>query len=523
MLLRNARIYPMDPTFAGADALLIRGETIVAVGAEEDVAAFAHAGHQVIDLDGAVVIPGLVDAHLHLHWYAELRQWVNLQQVSSLEEVLARVAQRVADTPAGEWVLGRGWNQNLWPQPAFPTAADLDRIAPQHPVYLAAQSGHAAWVNSLALRQANIAASTPDPAGAQIQRNPAGEPTGILFEGEAMNLVYDQVGDPTVADAAGRIKAAQQDFFDRGITGVHCMDGWLGVLAVERLHQVSDLELRVVKYLPLDHLDEIVARGWRSGTGDDWLRFGGIKLFSDGALGVRTAAMLDPYEEEPDNRGILIMEADELRAAARRALAAGLSLAVHAIGDRANRVVLNVLSELPPPAAVPNRVEHVQMLDPADMGRLAAHHLVASMQPIHATSDMRMVDRHWGPRGRNAFAFRSLWQSNARLAFGSDAPVESFDPLLGIHAAVTRRRLDGSPGAEGWYPEERLTVMQAVDAYTRGPAAAAGVAHKMGTLTPGKLADLVVLDQDIFGIDPMAIPDTQVLGTMVGGRWVKFW
>lgn len=521
MLLKNGRIYSQEPGYVGATALLLRGATIVAVGTDEEVAGYARPGEPVVDLAGSTVLPGLVDAHLHLHWYAELRHWVNLQNVRSLDEALARVAERAARTPAGEWILGRGWNQNLWPNPVFPTAADLDRAVPNHPVYLAAQSGHAAWVNSLALQLSSVTAGRPDPAGGQILRDAAGQPTGILFEESAVDLVRLTAGEPAPEVAAANLRAALPDFWEVGITGVHCMDGWLGVQAAQLVHQAGELDLRVVKYLPLDHLDEALARGWRSGTGDDWLRIGGLKLYSDGALGVRTAAMLAPFEGEPDNLGILILEPAELEAIARRASAGGLSVAVHAIGDRANRMVIDVLSRLPRPAALPHRVEHVQLLDPADVGRLAAGGLVASVQPIHATSDMEMVDRHWGTRGRLAYAFALLRTLGTHLAFGSDAPVEPFAPLLGIHAAVTRRRLDGSPGPQGWYPEQRLTVAQAINSYTRGAAHAAGMLHKLGTLAPGKLADLVVLDQDILSIDPLAIPATRVLGTMIGGRWVK--
>jgi predicted amidohydrolase YtcJ len=246
---------------------------------------------------------------------------------------------------------------------------------------------------------------------------------------------------------------------------------------------------------------------------------GGIKVFVDGALGPRTAAMLAPYEGEPDNVGVLTMEEDELRTLTNKAAAGGLPLAIHAIGDRANRLVLDVLAETGM-SGLRHRIEHVQLLHPDDVGRLAALGVVASMQPIHATQDCEMADRYWGERCETAYAWRSLLDAGAVLAFGSDCPVEDLNPFLGIHAAVTRQRVDGFPGAQGWYPEQRLTVEESVRAYTRGAAYAADLEDQLGTLAPGKLADLIVLDRDIFACDPMAIAETQVEMTMIGGRVV---
>jgi len=520
IILTNGWIHTLDPAAPHATAIAIHGSIILAVGSDREVAALARPGDELIDLHGRTVIPGLVDSHLHLHWYAQFNQRINLQGVTSLDKVQARVRARAEQTPAGEWVLGRGWNQNLWPGRAFPTAADLDRVAPDHPVYLVAQSGHAGWANSRALKLAGITPERPDPPGGRIQRDNTGQPTGIIFE-EAMKIFQETIGRPPPAEAAEAIRQALPSLWKAGITGVHCMDAEPAFQALQLLHQRGDLRLRVVKYLPVEQMDHAIGIGLRSGFGDDWLRIGGIKLFADGALGVRTAALFEPYTGESDNRGIMILEKEELWEIGRRASAAGLSLAVHAIGDRANRMVLEMLEAIPPVPPIPHRIEHLQLLHPADFGRLAAHDITAAMQPIHATSDMEMAEQHWGERTRYAYACRSLLERGTRLALGSDAPVESVEPLLGIHAAVTRRRPDGSPGPDGWRPEQRLTITQAVTGFTLGPAQAAGMAHKVGTLTPGKLADLVVLDQDIFGIDPMEIPATRVMGTMIGGEWVK--
>jgi predicted amidohydrolase YtcJ len=277
--------------------------------------------------------------------------------------------------------------------------------------------------------------------------------------------------------------------------------------------------------VPVGHLDAAIEMGLQTGLGDEWLRLGGVKIFADGSLGSRTAAMLAPYEDEPDNLGIPVIPPDEMNKLVRRASRAGLSVAVHAIGDQANRIVLDALEECGRGDAprLRHRIEHAQLLAPEDLPRLASPELglIASMQPIHATADMDMVDRHWGERGRGAYAFRTLLELGGRLAFGSDAPVETLNPFVGIHAAVTRQRADGTPPG-GWRPEERLSVAQAVHAYTLGAAYASGEEGIKGSLSPGKLADLVVLSQDIFTIDPAGILETEPVHTMVGGRLVNY-
>jgi predicted amidohydrolase YtcJ len=441
--------------------------------------------------------------------------------------MLARVAERAQEVLPDRWVVGRRWDQERWPERRFPTAADLDRVTPEHPVVLKAKSGHALVANSRALRLAGISVDTPHPPGGRIGRDAAGQPNGLLFEESAMALVAGLVPRPAPEEMDGALREAFPNAWRVGLTAIHDVDGTQAFEAYQRLRVRGALGLRVIKYLPARVLDDVLAVGLRAGLGDDgstelaevWLHVGGIKVFVDGALGPRTAAMLAPYEGEPDNVGVLTMEEDELRALANKATAGGLPLAIHAIGDRANRLVLDVLAETGV-AGLRHRIEHVQLLHPDDVNRLAALGVVASMQPIHATQDCEMADRYWGERCATAYAWRSLLDAGTALAFGSDCPVEDLNPFLGIHAAVTRRRVDGFPGPQGWYPEQRLTMEEAVRAYTLGAAYAAGLEDRLGMLAPGKLADLIVLDRDIFTCDPMAIAGTQVEMTMVGGRVV---
>ncbi|HJN40830.1 MAG: amidohydrolase [Anaerolineales bacterium] len=522
--LVNGRIRTLDAQIGAVQALAVRGERISAAGTDDEIAALADAHTEVIDLRGRLVLPGLTDAHCHFEQFARTRTQIDAGQTSK-QRVLEMVAERAAATPSGEWISGHGWNQTDW-DGEFPTAAELDAVAPEHVVFLTARSLHMAWVNSLALRRARVDSDSADPPGGRIGRDASGTPSGCLFE-TAIDLVSAVIPEPTVAELAAMMEAAQRAAWRVGLTGLHDYDRRSAFLALQQLRSEGKLGLRVVKNIPVELLDETLALGLRSGFGDDWLRIGGIKVFMDGALGPRTASMISPYENESGNYGMVVTDKEQLFECASRASANEMAMTVHAIGDRANHDALDVLAQLrreeaargQPPAARRHRIEHVQLLHPDDYQRLGALQLIASMQPIHATADMFMADRHWGARAAGAYAWRTQLSAGATLAFGSDAPVESINPVEGIHAAVTRKRADGTPGPDGWFPQQRLSVEEAVRAYTLGSAYAAHQEEQLGTLQPGKLADLIVLDRDIFRCDPMEIHAASVLGTMVGGEW----
>jgi predicted amidohydrolase YtcJ len=534
-LLINGRIHTMDQAMPRASALAIDGEQIVAV----DDATSLHdhfSAQETLDLAGRCVIPGLTDAHVHFQSYALNRQQVDLFEVESLQAALARVSARVVETPPEAWIRGHGWHQELWTGRAFPTTRDLDRVTPNNPVALTAKSDHAWWVNSRALEIAGITNHTPDPSGGQILRDSTGNATGILLE-NAIGLVQEHVPQPPPTEIDAALHAAFAAAWKLGITGIHDCDGRSALLAYQRLHQTGRLGLRVHKLLPSDRLDDAIGVGLRSGLGDDWLWIGHVKVFADGALGLRTAWMIDPYQGASGSRGIPIHPPSELEALIHHAARHGFACAVHAIGDRANQAVLDAFERISEKNSVgapqrlndggagfgvlPHRIEHVQLLHPDDVSRLARSGIVASMQPIHATQDMDMAERYWGKRSAFSYAWRSLLDHNTVLAFGSDSPIEELSPFLGIYAAVSRRRhTDGAPGPEGWYPEQRLSVTEAVFAYTMGAAYAAGMSHRTGSLSSGKLADLVVLDRDIWNVEPEEILNARPLGTMVGGQWV---
>jgi predicted amidohydrolase YtcJ len=519
----NGSVHTMDAGQPLGQAVAITGNRILAVGSDAELRPLLRPGAPAVDLGGRVVIPGLIDAHVHFGWFSIgiYQKRVDLDNVPTKAEALARVAQAAAAREPGEWIQGAGWNKNLWPGAEFPTASDLDAIASEHPVALEDKSHHATWVNSRALEVAGISASTPDPSGGQIVRDAQGRPTGMLLE-TAADLVFRAIPEPDVELAQAAIRPGIAHAQRLGLTGVHDPGHATVLSALQKLHVQGELGLRALVHIPSVDMEAAVGLGLRSGFGDEHLRIGGVKIFADGALGPQTASMLAPYEGEVDNVGIPTHSHEQLLDLIRRAHEAGLSVAVHAIGDAANRAVLDAIEQSPRPAGshLPDRIEHVQILHPDDVPRLSKLGVVASMQPIHATSDMDMAERYWGRRCELAYAWRSVWENGATLAFGSDCPVETLDPLAGIHAAVTRRRADGSPGPRGWIPAQRLTVEQAVHAYTLGAARASGEADLKGSLAPGKLADLVVLSQDIFRIEPMEILDTRVEMTVFDGRIV---
>ncbi len=503
-------------------ALAIQAGRIVAAGSESEAWSAVGSDAPTVDLAGQVVLPGFTDAHLHWAGYALMRRNVALDPAQSMADVLRLVRRHATERAPGEWVVGRGWDQARWGR--WPTAADLDAVAPDVPVALTRKDGHCLWLNHAALAICDIGPHTPDPDGGEIVRSD-GQPTGVLKE-NALELVRPHVPAPDGAQRQAAMMDAWRDAWRCGLTGAHDMG--FGPAALFRdlsaLRDAGALGLRFVWYLPREALDEAVLLGLRSGLGDDWLRVGGLKLFLDGTLGAQTAHMLAPYAHQPHNTGLATLEFDEFVDLVTRATSAGLATAVHAIGDAAVRRALDGF------AAVPNgrggdgrplrrRVEHCQLVAPEDQGRFADLDVVASVQPVHMLADREAADRHWGSRAVNAYAWRSLLDAKAVLAFGSDAPVEPLNAFAGIHAAVARPAGNGD-AKDGWHPRERLTVHQALWSYTVGPATAANRQDALGTLAPGHLADLIVVDRDPLAVPAREIKDTQVLATMIDGVWV---
>lgn len=526
LVIHNASILadPSQPTAARPQALAVFHGRIAALGDDAAVVALAGPDTEVIDAGGRLVLPGFVDSHIHLFDMAMRPHEVQLAGTRSLEEALARVAAWVAATPPGTWILGGGWNQDAWGPAAMPTRHDLDRVAPHHPVALTRMDVHTFWLNSQALERCGIGRETEPPEGGAIDREPDGSPTGIIRE-HAMGLVYDRIELPGEDLVAERLAETIQTLHRLGLTGAHDQrlraEGPLVWRALQRLRRENRLTLRTVTNIGRAQLPHAIAAGLQSGFGDDWLRVGWLKLFADGSLGSRTALMLDPLEGEPDNSGMALDSAEEIYTLAHQAAAAGIATTVHAIGDRASRQVLDLFSTLRGRygSELRHKIEHVQLVHPSDLPRLADLGVAASMQSVHLADDWQPAERVWGPRARYAFALRSLLESGATLALGSDAPVASANPMWGLYTAVTRCDLSGQP-AGGWYAEERLTIDQAIAAYTVGPARAAGNDDRLGRLLPGFLADLIVVDRDLPAVEPAAIKEAEVCLTVVGGQIV---
>ena len=519
IILINGSIHTMDIRAPVVEALAIRDERILAVGPLEKILSMSEPGARRIDLHGRTAIPGFEDAHVHLSNHGLALQRVDLGSARSLDEALARITVAAANLGEGDWLLGWGWNHNIWSNPVKPTRHDLDRVVGRIPVMLRSKDGHSLWVSSETLRIAEITASTPNPAGGQILRDPAGEPTGILTE-RAHQLVErfkPEVSPGTMLEAA---RAAVADAAHLGVTSVHNCEGPQAMAAFQRLAEKGELTLRIWHMIPLDDLPSALNLGLRTGFGNDLLKIGHVKMFADGALGSGTAEMLDPYEGRPDAWGVAATDSTDIYEAVSAAARGRLASAIHAIGDAANRRVLDVYERVKQEglgSGLRQRIEHVQLLSPNDLPRLAQLGVVASMQPIHATQDMDMANSHWGARARWSYAWRSILDSGAVLAFGTDCPVETLDPLAGLYAAVTRQRPDGHPEG-GWYSQEKLTLDQALYAYTMGSAIASGEEHLKGSLTPGKLADVVVLSHDIYGGPAEVLLNTVVEMTILGGR-----
>lgn len=514
LVLYNGVIYDIV-NISPAQALAVRAGKVLKKGSDREILPLLSPKGRAINLRGATVIPGLVDGHFHLLGYAMRLISLDLSGLQSKEKVLENVKAKTLSTPKGQWIIGGGWDRNLWPDPSFPTRSDLDQVAPENPVALYSKDGHTLWLNSLALERLGITPLTPDPPGGKIERDQSGQPTGILKE-KAVEMVRRTVEAPSSPLLQQAVEEAMETLIRKGLVGLHNCEDERALALLQEMKKQGKLKMRILHHIPAENLEAAIRLGIKSGFGDEYLRIGGVKIFADGSLGSRTAAMLEPYLGEPENLGILTLTREELEELVLKAGRAGLSVAVHAIGDRANRIVLDVLEKAPP---LRHRIEHVQLLTPEDLPRLAKLGVIASMQPIHATSDMEMAERYWGrERCRWAYAWRSLLKEGTVLAFGSDCPVEPPDPLLGIHAAVTRRRLDGSPGPEGWFPEQRLRVEEAIKAYTWGNAFASGEEKIRGTLAPSMLADLTILSEDIFRTSPERIPTIEVLGTIVGGE-----
>lgn len=469
---------------------------------------------RTIDMGGKTLLPGLIDAHGHVMGLGFGALQLDLTGTASLAELQQRLKEYAAANPDARWIIGRGWNQELWTVKNFPTTADLDAVVNDRPVVLTRVDGHALVANSAAMRAAGVTAATPAPPGGRIENG--------LFVDAAMNLIEAKVPAPTGGEADAALAKAQEILLGHGLTAVADMGtdaaGWR---AMTRAGDAGRLNVRIMSYasaLPaLEALDRTAPTDWLYG---DRLRMGGVKLYADGALGSRGAWLKRAYADKPDTVGLRFLSDAELREQAGKAAGMGFQLAIHAIGDAANAQVITLFEQLGD-ADRRSRIEHVQVIDPADIPRLAKAGIIASMQPTHQTSDRLMAEKRLDPpRLEGAYAWHTIAQSGARLAFGSDFPVESPNPFPGLAAAISRQDMNGQPPG-GWRPEERVSLAQALDGFTRSAAFAGFAEDRIGSLEPGKWADFIIVDRDPTKVDAQALARTQVLETWVAGK--KVW
>ena len=532
LVLHGGTIHTLaDGSAATVEAIALRDAEVVAVGSLEEVRASIDGPVRLVDLQGATVIPGLVDAHAHLQGLGEMLASVDLRDTGSAAECVERARAVESELAEGEWLFGRAWDQNDWDVKEFPTRDLLDEAFGDRPVVFTRVDGHAAWVNSAALEVAGIDADTPDPEGGEILRDPAtGEPTGILVD-TAENLVLEHAPEPGPEEIERRYRLAVEDAVRHGLTGVHDMGVGLDELEVLRRGEREGwLDLRTVVYLAGDPTLQAFEGGPDAADPTDRVRVVGVKLYADGALGSRGAALLEDYSDRPGHRGLLIQDPDVLQDHVENAFFRDFGVAVHAIGDRANRIVLDRIvaahaavvaerSDLPPLEVLRPRIEHAQVVHPEDLPRFAAHGILPSMQPTHCTSDMPWAPRRLGEdRLEGAYAWRTLRDLGCIVPLGSDFPVERVSPWLGLYAATTRQQPDGMPPG-GWSPEQRLTPLEALLGFTRWAAAAIDE-PAWGHLGVGGRADLVVVDRDPLEGAAADLLDTGVRLTMVDGEVV---
>ena len=523
----HGRIYTNDPKQPWASAIAVRDEKILCVGSIEHILLDCGGSDptaETFQLKGLFVMPGFNDAHMHIGGAARDKLALVLNGTGSAEELVKRVKEAVAQHKPGEWISGSGWDQTLWPDKKFPNRLQLDEVAPDNPVYLVHISGHVAVANTQALKHAEIAHDTPNPPGGEIERYADGEATGMLKEGSALAMVEQRIPDPTPEARRKGIELVLEELARNGITSAQDNSEWEDFEVYHDLREEKKLTVRITEWLhflePLDQLENKSAQGGRT---DPWLKTGALKMVTDGALGSRTAAMLAPYSDDPSTSGILTLDPEKLKAMALERDKAGFQLNFHAIGDRANRVSLDVFESLLRINGTRDRrdrIEHAQVVAPEDIPRFARLNVIASMQPAHETNDMRWAEQRLGPeRSKGAYAWNSIQKSGAKLAFGTDYDVEPVNPFRGLYACVTRELPEGGP-AGGWQPQEKISLDDCIRAYTSGSAYAEFEDGKKGELKVGQYADFIILSQDLTKAAPGDLLKTQVLRTVVGGRTV---
>jgi predicted amidohydrolase YtcJ len=523
----HGRIYTNDPQHPWASAMGVVGGKIRCIGSIEHIlldCGGSQLGAETEQLNGSFVMPGFNDAHVHLGGAGADLLAVRLNGADSVEKVEKRLADAVAQHKEGEWIAGSGWDHTLWPDKKLPDREQLDIVAPRNPVLLTHISGHVAVANSLALKLAGITSETLNPSGGEIERDADGEPTGILKEGAAIQLVEMKIPEVSPEQRRKGILLALADAAKNGVTSVQDYSDWDDFNIYRQILEEGKLTVRITEWLPFTlPLHDLLNMRSEGGTTDPWLKTGALKAFTDGAMGPRTAALLAPFSDDPSTSGMLIHDPVKLRAMAIERDKAGFQLAFHAIGDRANRVALDVFEEVAKangPRDRRGRIEHAQLVAPQDFPRFASLKVIASMQPSHETTDMRWTEDRVGPeRSKGSYAWATMLKNGVRLAFGTDYDVEPISPMRGLYACVTRELPEGGPKG-GWQPQEKISLEDCIRAYTTGSTYAEFEEGKKGELKEGEYADFLILSNDLTKVPPTEYGKIRVLRTVVAGRTV---
>jgi predicted amidohydrolase YtcJ len=526
LLITNAKVWTGDKAHPTAQAVAVLADRIVAVGSNADVEVLHGRATKTIDARGKLLLPGFNDAHVHFVDGGSQLDSVQLNDASSTGEFVRRIAEQAKKTATGEWIQGGDWDETKWSPPNLPTKELIDPVTPNNPVFLSRYDGHSALANSTGLRLAGITSQTSDPPGGEIVRDAQGNPTGDLKDA-AMDLVFKVIPPRTHEQRLRAVRRALEYAASLGVTSVQNMNpDCADIAAYAELLQNGELTTRIYAAPLIDQVDDQVKIGIRHAFGGPYLRIGAVKAFADGSLGSRTAYFFEPYSDEPGNRGLLgegMQTLSLMRDRMIKADAAGLQICTHAIGDQAISTVLDLYTDVVKAhGAIERRfrIEHAQHMATKDFDRFSQLNVIASVQPYQAIDDGRWAEAYIGhDRASRTYAFRTFLGHGVHLAFGTDWDVAPLNPLLTVYAAVTRATLDGK-NPNGWFPEQKLTVAEAVEAYTTGSAYAEFQEKEKGSITPGKLADMVLLSDDIFTIDPVKIRDVKVLKTIVGGRLV---
>lgn len=524
VVFKNGKILTLCQGLMEAEALAVKDGKIMHAGTSRELEPMIGPKTRVIDLEGRRVLPGFIESHAHLTSLGKAEQRLDATGTESAEEIARMVRERVAKRKPGEWILGRGWDQNDWEDTRFPTHEILTEAAPNNPVFLTRIDGHAGWANACAMEMAGVTKDTPDPDGGKIIRHEDGTPTGVFID-TAESLIQRKIPPMPASQVKEAMLAGLRKALSYGVTTMH--DAGADEATISLYKEIlAEGKLSPRMYVMLSNeaklLEKYYASGPEIGLGDHRLTIRAIKMFADGALGSRGAAMLEPYEDDPGNWGLIIDDEDAIARVSCRALESGFQVCTHAIGDRANRITLNGyergFKKNSDKTDHRFRIEHAQILDKTDLPRFKSLGVIPSMQPTHCTSDMPWAEVRINSRRakEGAYAWRTLMDTGVVIPFGSDAPIESIDPLWGLYSAVTRQDHKGWP-ADGWYPDQRMTLMEAIESFTIHGAYAAFEEKIKGSLEKGKLADFVVLSQDILKLPPKGLLETSVVMTVVGG------